>query len=127
MNVPFIKDPRPVSAADRTNVADAASGKNAAGNAGVASSIARAASSSAFVAAHHRFGSSSYFCPPSDPAASVASDPSPSFRTHFVAAVSGSAPGALPMPSATRSDCDVSTSSTLRNTRLPRCHRMNGA
>ena len=127
MNVPFIKLPLPVSAADRTNVADAASGRNAAGNAGVSSSMARATSSSALVAAHHRFGSSSYFWPPRLPAARVASEPSPSFSTHLVAAVNGSAPGALPIPSATSSDCDVSTSSTLRNARLPRCHRMNGA
>ena len=127
MNVPFIRLPRPVSAAERTNVADAAKGRNNAGNAGVTSSIARATSSNAFVHAHHLFGSSSYLCPPSDPAASVANYPTPSFSTHLVAAVKGNAPGALPMPSATSSDCDVSTSSTLRKTRLPRCHRMNGA
>mmetsp|Transcript_9925 Transcript_9925/g.36893 ORF Transcript_9925/g.36893 Transcript_9925/m.36893 type:complete len:276 (+) Transcript_9925:1044-1871(+) len=127
MKVPFIKEPRPVSAALRTNVADAASGRNSAGAAGVSNSIARATSSSALLIAHHRFGSSSYFCPPKDPAASVLRLPSPSFNTHFVAAVNGSAPGVLPIPSATRSDCAVNTSKTLRNIKLPRCHRMKGA
>ena len=34
MKVPFMSDPRPVSAADRTNVADAANGRNSAGAAG---------------------------------------------------------------------------------------------
>ena len=51
----------------------------------------------------------------------------PSLRTHFVAAVSGSAPGVEPIPSATSRLCAVMTSRTLRNMREPRCHRMNGA
>ena len=127
MKVPFMSDPRPVSAADRTNVADAANGRNSAGAAGVTNSNTRATSSRRFVKAHHRLGSSSYRCPPRDPAKRVAKDPTPSLRTHLVAAVRGSAPGVEPMPSATRRDCAVSTSRMLRKTREPRCHRMKGA
>jgi hypothetical protein len=83
MKVPFMSEPRAVSAALRTNVADAARGRKAPGNAGVMSSSARAASSSRLDSAHQRLGSSSYLCPPSAPAARVANDPTPSFRTHF--------------------------------------------
>ena len=127
MNVPLIRLPRPVSAPARTNVALAASGRKSAGYAGVTSSSTLATSSREFVTAHHRFGSSSYFRPPNTPARSVANYPTPSFRTHFVAAASGSAPGVDPIPSATRRDCDVSTSMTLRNMSDARCQRMNVA
>ena len=59
MKVPFMSEPRPVSAAERTNVADAASGRNSAGAAGVTNSNTRATSSRRLVKAHHRLGSSS--------------------------------------------------------------------
>ena len=127
MNEPFTREPRPVSAADRTNVAVAARGRKRPGAAGVTNSMTRATSSRVLLTIHHRLGSSSYFCPPSDPAARVARDPMPSLRTHFVAAVRGSAPGVEPIPRATNSDCAVMTSRMFRNMSDPRCHRMNGA
>ena len=123
MNVPFNRLPRPVNAAALTNVADAANGKNNPGAAGVTNSIARATSSSVFDNPHHRFGSSSYLCPPNDPAMSVANDPTPSFSTHFAAAVSGSAPGVFPIPSATSSDCALIISSTSLNSSDNSCQR----
>ena len=123
MKVPFNRLPRPVSAAERTNTADAANGKNNPGAAGVTSSIARATSSNAFVNPHHRFGSSSYFWPPNDPARSVATEPTPSLSTHFAAAVSGNAPGVDPIPSATNSDCADIISNISRNNSDTSCQR----